>query len=355
MAENYYDLLGVSGDATTAAIEDAYREEVKQVHPDVSDDVDASERTKRLNKAKRVLTDDDERARYDEVGHEAYTSGGPVDADDTPSGKSGTTSGTRRGRRSTVDSNGGHRYSGGSTGGSYGQKDRGRGSETTGGRANRPGSGSGSAAGSAYRSGSVSGSSDRWPGREDRRGSGQGRSVGSTGPTWQSGGVGQASASNAAGADGPSARRQAAAGTTDGPNADWSWNAWEQTRSWAVRQSDTAGPGFHPLQPVPTQGSFLLFLSTFFLYPFFVSSALFPPFPLVARALIALCTLLMFAYLLSVPETAVTVFGLWGVMAPVALVLLPGVSLFSFAGVVVLSVTWVPLAISVLTLSVLET
>jgi len=353
MAENYYDLLGVSEDASTADIEDAYREEIKQVHPDVSDDVDASERTKRLNKAKRVLTDDDERVRYDEVGHEAYTSGGPVGTDGTSSGNSGSASGAGSGRRSAADSTGGRRYSGGSTGGSYGQRGRGRGSDTTSGRANRPGSGS--AAGSAYRSGSVSDSGDRWPGRKDRRGSGQGRSVGSTGPTWQSAGVGQASASNAAGADGPSARRQAAAGTTDGPNADWSWNAWEQTRSWAVRQSDTAGPGFHPLQPVPTQGSFLLFLSTFFLYPFFVSSALFPPFPLVARALIALCTLLMFAYLLSVPETAVTVFGLWGVMAPVALVLLPGVSLFSFAGVVVLSVTWVPLAISVLTLSVLET
>jgi len=350
MAENYYDLLGVSEDASTADIEDAYREEIKQVHPDVSDDVDASERTKRLNKAKRVLTDDDERARYDEVGHEAYTSGGPVTADD---GSSGTSPSSGGGRRSTAGSNGAGRYSGGSTGGSYGRGSRARGSETTSGRANQ--AGSGSAAGSAYRSGSVSGSGDRWPGRKNRRGSGQGRSVGSTGPTWQSAGVGEASASNAAGADGPSARRQAAAGTTDGPNADWSWNAWEQTRSWAVRQSDTDGPGFHPLQLVPTQGSFLLFLSTFFLYPFFVTSALFPPFPLVARALVAVCTLLMFAYLLSVPETAVAVFGLWGVLAPVALVLLPGVGLFSLAGVVVLSVTWVPLAISVLTLSVLET
>jgi hypothetical protein len=178
--------------------------------------------------------------------------------------------------------------------------------------------------------------------------------VGSTGPSWQSSRADGASASAAGGADGPSARRQAAAGPTNGPNAEWSWNAWEQTRSWAVRQGRSGGSGIDPERFVPTQQSMLLLVSTFFLYPFFVASALFPPFPMVARLIVATCTLLMFAYLLSVPETAVTVFGLWSILAPVALVVLPGVSLFSVGGVVALSVTWIPLALSLLTLSVLE-
>jgi len=355
MTETFYDLLGVPEDASTDAIEDAYREEIKQVHPDVSDDVDAGERTKRLNKAKRVLTDEEERASYDRQGHEAYISGGPADGGSTNSGNSnGRAPNGRNSASDRGDRNGGA-YSGGSTGGSYGRQRRRRAENTTTGRANRPGSGSGAAAGSAYQSGSVSGSDDPWPGRDGRRGTGQGRSVGSSGPSWQSSRAGRGSASTAGGADGPSAKRQAAAGTTNGPNTDWSWNAWEQTRSWAVRQGRSDSPGIDPQRFVPTGQSVLLLVSTFFLYPFFVASALFPPFPMVARLLVATCTLLMFAYLLSVPEIAVTVFGLWSILAPVALVALPGVSLFSVAGVVTLSVTWIPCALSILTLSVLET
>lgn len=350
MTETFYDLLGVPEDASTAAIEDAYREEIKQVHPDVSDDVDAGERTKRLNKAKRVLTDEEERAQYDRRGHEAYTSGGPADGGNA-NGRNSTRGNSTSGREDRSSG----AYRGGSTGGSYGRQRRRRAENTTTGRANSPGSGSGAAAGSAYQSGSVSGSEDPWPGRDGRRGTGQGRSVGSSGPSWQSSRAGRASASTAGGADGPSARRQAAAGTTNGPNTDWSWNAWDQTRSWAVRQGRSESRGIDPRRFVPTEQSVLLLVSTFFLYPFFVASALFPPFPMVARLLVATCTLLMFAYLLSVPEIAVTVFGLWSILAPVTLVALPGVSFFSVAGVVTLSVTWVPCALSILTLSVLET
>ena len=72
MTETFYDVLGVDADATTAEIEAAYREQLKQTHPDVSDDEDAGERTQSLIEARDVLTDDDERARYDRLGHESY-------------------------------------------------------------------------------------------------------------------------------------------------------------------------------------------------------------------------------------------------------------------------------------------
>lgn len=72
MTEDYYDLLGVSRDADRAEIEQAYREQVSQHHPDVSDDPEAEETFKRLQRAKEVLTDEKQRRTYDRVGHEQF-------------------------------------------------------------------------------------------------------------------------------------------------------------------------------------------------------------------------------------------------------------------------------------------
>jgi DnaJ-class molecular chaperone with C-terminal Zn finger domain len=72
MREKYYERLGVPPDASTDEIAAAYRKQLKETHPDVSDASDASERTKRLIEAKNVLTDETERARYDRLGHDRY-------------------------------------------------------------------------------------------------------------------------------------------------------------------------------------------------------------------------------------------------------------------------------------------
>ncbi len=72
MSEDFYDVLGVSSDASTAEIKRAYREKATEYHPDVSDDPDAEEKFKKIQKAKQVLTDEDKREAYDRMGHERY-------------------------------------------------------------------------------------------------------------------------------------------------------------------------------------------------------------------------------------------------------------------------------------------
>ncbi len=72
MSEDFYDVLGVSRDASEDEIEQAYREAVREYHPDVSDDPDAEEKFKRAKKAKEVLTDEEQRQMYDQMGHERF-------------------------------------------------------------------------------------------------------------------------------------------------------------------------------------------------------------------------------------------------------------------------------------------
>lgn len=74
MSEDYYTLLGVDRDASEAAILEAYRRKAAEHHPDVSDDADADETFRRLNRAKAVLTDEDRRRTYNRLGHDQFVS-----------------------------------------------------------------------------------------------------------------------------------------------------------------------------------------------------------------------------------------------------------------------------------------
>lgn len=93
----FYDILGVDEDAEEETIERAYRKRVKEYHPDVSDHPNARVLFRRIKRARDVLCDRKERARYDRLGHKNYVadrqSGGT--ADETAGG-SGT--GSRRQR-----------------------------------------------------------------------------------------------------------------------------------------------------------------------------------------------------------------------------------------------------------------
>ena len=72
MGESFYTVLGVGTDADADAIERAYRDRVKECHPDVSDTPGARQRFKRLTVARDTLVAGDERFRYDTLGHERY-------------------------------------------------------------------------------------------------------------------------------------------------------------------------------------------------------------------------------------------------------------------------------------------
>jgi hypothetical protein len=72
MTETFYSLLGVDADADSERIRHAYRDLVKECHPDVSDDPAAPDQFRRLTTARDVLLDEAERDRYDRLGHDTY-------------------------------------------------------------------------------------------------------------------------------------------------------------------------------------------------------------------------------------------------------------------------------------------
>ncbi len=69
MARDYYDVLGVSRNASKDEIKKSFRRLARQYHPDVSQEADAETKFKEINEAYEVLSDDNKRARYDRFGH----------------------------------------------------------------------------------------------------------------------------------------------------------------------------------------------------------------------------------------------------------------------------------------------
>ena len=68
MSANFYELLGVDPSADQDTIKKAYRRLARELHPDVNPGEDASERFKLVTHAYDVLSDPEQRARYDRFG-----------------------------------------------------------------------------------------------------------------------------------------------------------------------------------------------------------------------------------------------------------------------------------------------
>jgi len=77
MKQDYYEILGIGKDASTAEIKKAYRKKALEYHPDKNPgDTKAEEMFKKAAEAYEVLSNPDKRARYDQFGHAAFDGAG---------------------------------------------------------------------------------------------------------------------------------------------------------------------------------------------------------------------------------------------------------------------------------------
>lgn len=68
--KDYYEVMGLSRDASADEIKRAYRRLARKYHPDVSKETDAETRFKELGEAYEVLKDSEKRAAYDQLGQQ---------------------------------------------------------------------------------------------------------------------------------------------------------------------------------------------------------------------------------------------------------------------------------------------
>lgn len=77
MKEDYYEVLGITKNATAAEIKKGYRKKAIQYHPDKNpDNPKAEEMFKKAAEAYEILSDPNKKAKYDQYGHAAFEGGG---------------------------------------------------------------------------------------------------------------------------------------------------------------------------------------------------------------------------------------------------------------------------------------
>ncbi len=73
---DYYDILGVSKNASTSEIKQAYRKLALKWHPDKNKSQEAEKKFKEINQAYEVLSNPKKKQAYDQFGHAAFGAGG---------------------------------------------------------------------------------------------------------------------------------------------------------------------------------------------------------------------------------------------------------------------------------------
>jgi len=75
--KDYYEILGLTSNATSDEIKKAYRSLAKLYHPDKNQgDKEAEERFKEISEAYEILSDEQKKAKYDRYGHVSGNGGG---------------------------------------------------------------------------------------------------------------------------------------------------------------------------------------------------------------------------------------------------------------------------------------
>jgi hypothetical protein len=346
MREEYYERLGVSPDAPSEEISTAYRERLKEIHPDVSDANDAKRRTRRLIEAKEVLTDENERARYDRVGHERYVSAerGDVSESDPPDGSTDTVSDDpdTHTSRSAADGQGSRgragrgRTAGGPAGDGIDWESRAETDwdavseavwqEVTDEAPSEAGTGH-TASGSVGRQTNGSTATAVSPGTDPtgEQTTDSQRVAATTGePTagWYDGGDPSGS--------GPNSR------SIGGTSGDRSW------RGWAQGHKQGAFPPHRILSPIQT---IVLTCFCFAAFPLLAIGSATPGFLPATRVVLATFLLFVVVVLVVIPQLGLVVFGSWALLLPVALTNI-GWSLLGPESFVVFGITALSLGLS---------
>jgi molecular chaperone DnaJ len=69
---DYYEVLGVEKNASKDQIKDSYRKLALQYHPDRNKEAGAEDKFKEVSEAYAVLSDDQKRVQYDQIGHAGF-------------------------------------------------------------------------------------------------------------------------------------------------------------------------------------------------------------------------------------------------------------------------------------------
>lgn len=85
-SRDYYEILGVSKNASDSEIKAAYRRQALLWHPDRNKSANANEKFKEINESYEVLSDSEKRNAYDQFGHAAFQPGGGFGAGAGPFG-----------------------------------------------------------------------------------------------------------------------------------------------------------------------------------------------------------------------------------------------------------------------------